>query len=381
MIILEHVYQIVPRIGQARLETYQYLSFLHGGLSMTDLIYHDEFVEHVMSPGHPESPDRLRSAMKAISAAGLLENAQVNLHTPQKASLDKIHPIHDEIYLEGIREKSEKGGGFYTMDTAVNSHTYDAALLAAGGGIEAADRIMQVDSSNAFLMCRPPGHHAEYKRAFGFCFINNIAVAAEHLLNEYNIQRIMIVDYDAHHGNGTQRTFYSSNNVLYVGLHQDGRTLFPGSGFPDEIGEGVGKGYTVNLAMYPGAGDASYKLVFDRVLDPLFESYKPEFLLVSVGYDGHFNDQLTSLGLTTSGFAMMNSRLNQLASLYTDGRIVCFLEGGYNLDVMGKCSMNLLQELAGLEVTKFDDSYTESETCSQYTEDLIERVIQDSPLL
>jgi len=347
---------------------------------MTDLVYHDEFVKHVMSPGHPESPDRLRSAMKSISDASLLENVQVNLYTPQKASLDKIHPIHDEIYLEGIREKSEKGGGFYTMDTAVNSHTYDAALLAAGGGIESVDRIIQGSSSNAFVMCRPPGHHAEYKRAFGFCFINNVAVAAEHLLNDYDMQRIMIVDYDAHHGNGTQHTFYSSNKVLYVGLHQDGRSLFPGSGFPDEVGEGVGKGYTVNLAMYPGAGDASYKLAFDRVIDPLFESYKPEFLLVSVGYDGHFKDQLTSLGLTTSGFAMMNSRLNKLASSYTSGKIICFLEGGYNLDVMGKCTLNLLQELAGLEVSIFDDSYNESETCTQYTEDLIERVVHDSPL-
>ncbi|TET09475.1 MAG: histone deacetylase [Candidatus Thorarchaeota archaeon] len=347
---------------------------------MTDLVYHDEFVEHVMSPGHPENPDRLRSAMKSFTTAGLLESLQVNLLTPQKASLDKIYPIHDETYLEGIREKSEKGGGFYTMDTAVNAHTYDAALLAAGGGIEAVDRIMHSDSNNAFVLCRPPGHHAEYKRAFGFCFINNIAVAAEHLLNEYNMQRIMIVDYDAHHGNGTQSTFYSSNNVLYMGLHQDGRSLFPGSGFPDEIGEGVGKGYTVNLAMYPGAGDVSYELVFDGVLDPLFESYKPEFILVSVGYDGHFKDPLTSLGLTTSGFAMMNSRLNQLAKSYTDGKITCFLEGGYNLEVMGMCSLNLLQELSGLEVSVFDDSHTESETCTQYTEELIERVVQDSPL-
>jgi len=348
---------------------------------MTDLVYHNAFVEHVISPGHPESPDRLRSAMKFFTTAGLLESSQVNLLTPQKASLDKIHPIHDEIYLEGIREKSEKGGGFYTTDTAVNAHTYNAALLAAGGGIEAVDRILQGNSDNAFLLCRPPGHHAEYKRAFGFCFINNIAVAAEHLLNDHNMQRIMIVDYDAHHGNGTQRTFYSSDNVLYVGLHQDGRTLFPGSGFPDEIGEGGGKGYTVNLAMYPGAGDASYELVFDRVLDPLFESYEPEFLLVSVGYDGHFRDPLTSLGLTTSGFAMMNSRLKQLAKSYTNGKITCFLEGGYNLEVMGKCSLNLLQELSGLEVSMFDDSHTESVTCTQYTEELIERVVQDSLLL
>ncbi len=347
---------------------------------MTDLVYHEEFLEHVMSPGHPENPNRLRSALQSFATAGILESPQVNLLTPQKASLDKIHPIHDEMYLEGIREKSEKGGGFYTMDTAVNAHTYDAALLAAGGGIESVDRIMDDDSDNAFILCRPPGHHAEYKRAFGFCFINNIAVAAEHLLNEFNMQRIMIVDYDAHHGNGTQNTFYSSSNVLYVGLHQDGRSLFPGSGFSDEIGEGVGKGYTVNLAMYPGAGDASYKLVFDRVLDPLFALYEPEFTLVSVGYDGHFRDTLTSLGLTTSGFAMMNSRLKQLAKSHTDGKIACFLEGGYDLDVMGMCSLNLLQELSGIEVSVFDDKHTESETCTQYTEELIERVVQDSPL-
>jgi acetoin utilization deacetylase AcuC-like enzyme len=347
---------------------------------MTDLVYHEEFLEHVISPGHPENPNRLRSALQSFATAGILESPQVNLLTPQKASLDKIHPIHDEMYLEGIREKSERGGGFYTMDTAVNAHTYDAALLAAGGGIESVDRIMDDDSDNAFILCRPPGHHAEYKRAFGFCFINNIAVAAEHLLNEYNMQRIMIVDYDAHHGNGTQNTFYSSSNVLYVGLHQDGRSLFPGSGFSDEIGEGVGKGYTVNLAMYPGAGDASYKLVFDRVLDPLFALYEPEFTLVSVGYDGHFRDTLTSLGLTTSGFAMMNSRLKQLAKSHTDGKIACFLEGGYDLDVMGMCSLNLLQELSGIEVSVFDDKHTESETCTQYTEELIERVVQDSPL-
>jgi len=348
---------------------------------MTELVYHETFVEHVMSPGHPESPDRLRSAMRSFKTVNLLDSPTVNLLTPQKASLEKIYPIHGENYLDGIKAKSEKGGGFYTMDTAVNPYTYDAALLAAGGGINAVDRIMQGDSDNAFVLCRPPGHHAEYERAFGFCFINNIAVAAEHLLTEYDMKRILIIDYDAHHGNGTQDTFYSSDKVLYVGLHQDGRTLFPGSGFPDEIGEGEGEGYTVNLAMYPGAGDASYKLAFDHVLDPLMESYKPEFLLVSVGYDGHFRDPLTSLGLTTSGFAMMNLRLNQMAKSYTYGRIACFLEGGYDLDVMGNCSLNLLQELAGVDVSKFDNGYNESETSLKYTEELIKRVVQDSPLL
>ena len=334
-----------------------------------------------MTPGHPESPERLRSAMSSIGAAGLLESQNLNLLTPEKAPLSEVHLLHGKAYLDGIREKSERGGGIYTMDTSVNSFTYDAALLAAGGGIEAVDRIMRRDSENAFVLCRPPGHHAEYEKAFGFCFINNVAVAARHLLDKHNIERVMIVDYDAHHGNGTQRSFYSSKNVLYVGLHQDGRTLFPGSGFVNEIGTGEGEGYTANLAMYPGAGDASYNRAFSEVLEPIAESYDPDFILVSVGYDGHFRDPLTQLGLTTAGFAMMNARLKQMAISYCEGRIACFLEGGYNLDVMGICSLNLLQELVGTKITPSDDTNEESTIASDYTEKLIEKIREDSPLL
>jgi acetoin utilization deacetylase AcuC-like enzyme len=348
---------------------------------VTDLVYHDIFVEHVMSPGHPEGPDRLRSATSSIGAAGLLDNQKINLLIPKKAPLSEVYLLHDKAYLEGVRAKSEKGGGIFTMDTSVNSYTYDAALFAAGGGIDAVDRIMQGNSENAFVLCRPPGHHAEYEKAFGFCFINNVAVAAKHLLEKHDVERVMIVDYDAHHGNGTQRSFYSSKDVLYVGLHQDGRTLFPGSGFPNEIGAGDGEGYTVNLALYPGAGDFSYDQAFSHVLEPVAKSYNPDFILVSVGYDGHFMDPLTNLGLTTTGFAMMNSRLKQMAISCADGRLVCFLEGGYNLDVMGKCSLNLLQELAGMNVTSYDDKYKESDIASQYTEKLIEKIVADSPLL
>lgn len=348
---------------------------------VTDLVYHDIFVEHVMSPGHPESPDRLRSALSSIGAAGLLDDRKMNLLTPKKAPLSEVYLLHDKAYLEGVRAKSEKGGGIYTMDTSVNSYTYDAALLAVGGGIDAVDRIMRGDSENAFVLCRPPGHHAEYEKAFGFCFINNVAVAAKHLLEKHDVERVMIVDYDAHHGNGTQRSFYSSRDVLYVGLHQDGRTLFPGSGFPNEIGTGDGEGYTVNLAMYPGAGDSSYDQAFSHVLEPIAESYSPDFILVSVGYDGHFRDPLTDLGLSTSGFAMMNSRLKQMAISCADGRIACFLEGGYDLEVMGMCSLNLLQELVGKRVTSFDDENKESDIANDYTEKLIEKIVADSPLL
>ncbi|MHA1862577.1 MAG: histone deacetylase family protein [Candidatus Thorarchaeota archaeon] len=348
---------------------------------ITDLVYHDIFVKHEMSAGHPENPDRLRSAMNYVKKAGLLENENLNLFTPEAVNLDTVYAIHDKLYLEEIRAKSESGGGSYSLDTAVNSYTFEASLLAAGGGVGAVDRIMSGTTNNAFVLCRPPGHHAEYERAFGFCFINNIAVASSHLIQNHGLNRVMIIDYDAHHGNGTQNSFYSSDQVLYVGLHQDGRTLFPGSGFPDEIGTGEGEGYTLNLAMYPGAGNKSYDLAFKRVIEPLAESFKPEFILVSVGFDSHYKDPLTSLGLTTTGFAMMNNRLRQIASKETSGKLTCFLEGGYDLDVMGMCSLNLLEELAGIPVSDFNEHHTESETCTQYTKDLIEQVTRTSPLL
>jgi acetoin utilization deacetylase AcuC-like enzyme len=348
---------------------------------VTDLVYHDLFTKHEISTGHPESPDRLRSAMSYIREAGCLEDSRLNIVKPLPVSLDEVYPIHGKRYLDGIQEKSSRGGGFYTLDTAVNSYTYEAAVLAAGGGVEAVDRILEEKSRNAFVLCRPPGHHAEYERAFGFCFINNIAVAANHLVQKCGLNRIMIIDYDAHHGNGTQNTFYSSNKVLYVGLHQDGRTLFPGSGFPDEMGTGIGLGYTVNLAMYPGSGNTSYELAFSEVIEPLAEVFKPEFVLVSVGLDCHYQDPLTSLGLTTSGVAMMNERIKSIAAAHASGRLAYFLEGGYNLDAMGRGSLNIVEELMGTTITEFNDSYSESATCVEYTKGLIDTILRTAPLL
>lgn len=348
---------------------------------VTDLVYHDEFAKHEMSAGHPESPERLKSAMRGIENTGLIEEGVVALHVPSPATLDQVYRLHDAQYVEGIRSKSEKGGGVYTLDTSVNSHSYRAALLAAGGGVESVDRVLEGKSRNAFVLCRPPGHHAEYSRAFGFCFINNIAVAASHLIEEHGLTRIMIVDYDAHHGNGTQSAFYSTNKVLYVGLHQDGRTLFPGSGFPNELGEGLGEGYTVNLSMYPGAGDVSYRRAFSDVIEPLADAFKPEFVLVSVGYDGHFRDPLTSLGLTTAGFSFMNSRLVGIAEQYASGHIVCFLEGGYNLDVMSVGAANLVQQLCGSHISDFEEGHQESDLSTKHTDSLVAYLTERVPLL
>lgn len=332
----------------------------------TDLVFHDIFTKHVMTPGHPERPERLITSMDYITKAGLLDESKVNLIEPKKAEIDDIVPLHSREYLELVKTKSERGGGYFTKDTAVNEYTYDAALTAAGGSILAVDRVLDKTSSNAYVMCRPPGHHAEYNRAFGFCFINNVAVAANNLVQNRGMKHILILDYDAHHGNGTQNAFYSSDKVLYIGMHQDGRTLFPGSGFPHEIGSDKGLGYNVNFSMYPGAGDKSYKLAFDEVIDPICAIFKPEFVLVSAGYDGHFEDPLTSLGLTTGGFAMINSRLHSIAKEYSEGRIAVFLEGGYSLDIVAKGSQNLLEELSNSPVSNFGDSHTESENCTEH---------------
>jgi acetoin utilization deacetylase AcuC-like enzyme len=337
----------------------------------TEIIFDELYTKHVLAPGHPESPDRLTYALDSIRGAGILDNKKVAVVSPEAARIDSVTPLHDQAYLRLVQEKSEKGGGFFTLDTSVNKYTYDAAMLAAGGGIVATDNVMAGKTRNAFLLCRPPGHHAERNRAFGFCFINNIAVAAQHLVSAHGIKRILIIDYDAHHGNGTQNAFYDRSDVLYVGLHQDGRTLFPGSGFPNELGKGDGMGFNVNLAMYPGAGDKSYEMVFEDLIGPIAESYKPEFVLVSAGFDGHFDDPLTDLGLTTSGFAMMNSRIREIAAKFSGNRLVYFLEGGYNLDVMSSASLVLVEELSGNSISEFKDRHSESQSCTNYTVDLI----------
>ena len=170
----------------------------------TDIIYHDMFTKHELSPGHPESPERLNAALNYIRRRGLLDNSNVSLVEPSKSDLAPIYKIHAKSYIDELYEKSESGGGIFTLDTSSNRYTYEAAILAASGGIHAINRIESGFTENAYLLCRPPGHHAEYARAYGFCFINNIAVAAQYILDNYDYERVLIVDYDAHHGNGTQ---------------------------------------------------------------------------------------------------------------------------------------------------------------------------------
>ncbi len=341
---------------------------------MTDLVYHDVFTKHEMSLGHLESPLRVLHTMSYLKETGLLDIEKIRLVTPKAASFEDVLAVHDRAYLERVKEVSANGGGYFTLDTQANRHTYDAAIIAAGGGVMAVDNILDGVTDNALILCRPPGHHAEPSRAFGFCFINNIAVAANHLIEHRKLERVMIVDYDAHHGNGTQHAFFSTDRVMYVGIHQDGRTLFPGTGFIDEIGVGRGIGYNINVPLYPRAGDKSYGIVFNDVVKQAASSFKPEFILVSAGFDAHLRDPLTSLGLTFNGFAMMNRMLVEMAEKHCNGRLVFFLEGGYDLDVLSKCTKNLLEEIAGEEVKVSEELNVESDHSINRTREIIKAV-------
>ncbi len=342
----------------------------------TDLVYHDVFAKHVIAAGHPERPERVQIALRSIDDRGLLKSGKTRIVTPPVAAMEHVLVVHDKDYLSQIEQMSIHGGGYFTSDTGGDSYTYEAAMRAAGGAVDLVRRIWEETSQNGFLLCRPPGHHAERDRAFGFCFINNIAVAAQYLVDVLHLRRVMIVDYDAHHGNGTQNAFYSTDKVLYIGLQQDGRTLFPGSGSVEETGEGEGEGYTVNLPVYPGAGDKSFELLFREIIEPIADVYKPEFVLVSAGFDCHFSDPLTNLGLTSSGIAMMNAKLKCIAETYSSGRLAFFLEGGYNLDVIARTSVNLMEGLCNEEVTLFGDKHDESALCLNMTHDLSTRVKQ-----
>lgn len=331
----------------------------------TDLLYHEGFQKHSMTPGHPERPERLQYTLDLLGNKGLLNQNGFEIVYPEQAGPEEIYPIHSLGYLSMLKERSELGGGYFTLDTMANEHTYTAAMLAAGASMVGVDRIIRKTSQNGFVLCRPPGHHAEFERAFGFCFINNIAVAAMRLIRKWNLSRVMIIDYDAHHGNGTQKAFYSTDKVLYVGLHQHGRTLFPGSGFSNEIGVGEGEGYTVNLPLAPGSGDPSYSMLFDEIIGPLAESYEPEFVLVSAGFDAHHQDPLTNLGITLAGLALLNQQIHDISKEFSQGRCLYFLEGGYELDILGNGILNVLQELLGLEVTVYEDRGQEPRRCTE----------------
>ncbi|MBX9724066.1 MAG: histone deacetylase [Candidatus Obscuribacterales bacterium] len=300
-------------------------------MSNLALVHKAEFQEHLTPESHPESPQRLVAINLALHKDGLLQ--ELSIIEPVSAELENLSTVHGSKYIEQLESKGESAiarNGIIQIDpdTWMSPKSYSTAKLAAGAGLEAVRGVMGGSHSSAFVLVRPPGHHALPDAAMGFCLFNNIAVAARHAQIKFGVKRVMIIDWDVHHGNGTQDIFYDDPSVLFVSFQQF-PFWPPDSGWYTEIGTGEGRGYNVNIPLPAGTGDSGYLSAWDAIVTPLCREYKPELILLSAGYDAHENDPLGEQQISTVGYFMLTDRLADLAD-ELNCPIVGFLEGGYD---------------------------------------------------
>ena len=313
----------------------------------TGLYTNPIFLEHNTGQ-HPENANRLRAILDKLESDKLMGKFKVE--AGRTATSAEIKMLHTEKLISEVETASESGAQtLHTRDCVISAQTYKASLHAVGSVLDAALEVAERRLDNAFCAVRPPGHHAEFDTAMGFCFFNNIALAAEFLSREMGFQRILIIDFDVHHGNGTQHFFEERSDIFFVSMHQDPRTCYPGTGFAKENGRGVGTGYTLNIPVLPGIEDAEYLQIFSTDVKPKLEEYNPDFVLISAGFDAHRDDPLASLNLTESTFKKLSFELKRLAEQTAGGRMLSILEGGYDLNALSSCVSEHLQILASDE--------------------------------
>lgn len=311
------------------------------------VIYHPIYLEHDTKE-HVENAQRLVTTNTYIQET--FKDRLYNL-LPRPATIEEISAVHAREYILCLRERVGRDGGWLDPDTVTSPRSYDAAIYAAGGAITAVDAVLNRQVDCAFALVRPPGHHATCWQAMGFCLFNNIAIAAKYALANFDIKRILIVDFDVHHGNGTQDAFYADPHVLYFSTHQ--YPLFPGTGTINETGTKQGEGLTVNVPLLAGWGDEEYQAVFEDILAPVARRFEPHLIMVSAGYDAHWADPLAQMNVSVSGFARLVEILKTLADMLCQGRLVFALEGGYHLQAL---SLSVAATLAVLSGNKsFDD--------------------------
>lgn len=308
--------------------------------SRTALIFSRDFLLHDTG-NHPECPERIVALERALSAAGMFDDRHV--HSPVPATEEAITAVHAPALVDRVRRTANNGGAWMDPDTFVCPDSYEVALLAAGAAVQAVDLVMTGAEPRVFSLGRPPGHHAEPNREMGFCLFNNVAVAARHALDTHGLSRVAIVDWDVHHGNGTEAIFRDDPSVLFVSLHQ--YPYFPGTGAAGDRGTGRGEGYTVNVPLPAGSDDAAYRAAFENAVIPALDAFQPQLLLVSAGFDAHQSDPLADMRLNEESFAWMARDLHQCARRWSDGRLVLVLEGGYNLQALGASVVSVINAL------------------------------------
>ena len=300
-------------------------------MAHTGFVYHPAYLDHDMGSGHPESPNRLRAIVGRLEQSGVL--SRLIRIDPRPAQDEWITEVHAPAYVKKLKAVApEEGQVSLDADTSMSPGSLPAAYLAAGGALAAADAIMAGRVQNAFCAVRPPGHHAERDRAMGFCLFNNVAIAARYFQKQHGLKRVMIVDWDVHHGNGTQHSFYEDPSILFFSTHQ--YPHYPGTGRSSERGEGKGEGMTLNVPLSGGQGDEEYEKIFQCLLVPAADAFKPDTVIISAGFDAHRDDPLAGMGLTEEGYASLTRIVTGIAQRHAQGRVLSCLEGGYNLQAL-----------------------------------------------
>ena len=300
-------------------------------MGKTGLVYHPTYLEHDMGAGHPESPNRLRAIMQQLEQSGTL--TRVTRIEARRAEDEWITQVHTPSYVASLNRHAPASGRIsLDPDTSMSPGSLPAAYMAVGGALAGVDAIMGGQVDQAFCAVRPPGHHAEAGRAMGFCLFNNVAIAARYVQKKYGLARVLIVDWDVHHGNGTQHSFEGDPSVLFFSTHQ--YPHYPGTGRAEERGQGVGEGYTINVPMEAGEGDDEYRTIFHKALVPAADAFKPEFVIISAGFDAHKDDPLASMELTETGYSDLTTIVAGIAKRHAKSRILSSLEGGYNLTAL-----------------------------------------------
>ncbi len=331
------------------------------GISIDEL-----FVKHENGFDHPESPERVYVINDMLNQTEIIK--KLKILKPRDATKQEILNVHTEKYYERIKSTKGKEKVFLDQDTSTNPFSFDAAMRASGGVLQSIDEIIAKEIDIAFALVRPPGHHAESDRAMGFCLFNNIALGAGYLLSK-GFSRILIIDFDVHHGNGTQHIFEDSKNVLFFSTHQF--PYYPGTGSIEEKGVDQGSGYTVNVPLSTGMGDAEYIKIFQEILIPIAAQYKPEFILVSAGFDSYIDDAMGGMNVTAEGFARLTEIVINLSEQLCDGKLIFVLEGGYNLNGLWECTNKVFETL--LNYNKTDSNNLTESTKADSTIDEIKK--------
>jgi len=336
---------------------------------LTGIVYDPIFLKHDQA-GHPESAKRLESIVAGLKEKDLLEKV-VEVKSRQ-AVTDEITLCHSQDYVKYVKEFCEKGGGNLDPDTYSNKYSFTAATTAVGSSVDLTKAVIKGELKNGLALLRPPGHHALANRSMGFCLFGNIAITAKDALTQSGINKVAIVDFDVHHGNGTQALVGDDPNILFISTHQ--YPYYPGTGSIREIGQGISEGTVVNIPLQAGVGDEGFKIIYEKVIIPCIERFNPDLILVSAGYDAHWDDPLADLNLSLLGYNWISREIIETAERVCDGKIVFFLEGGYNLQVLSYGVANTIRGLLGIDF--FEDPLGKSTEVETDIENVVDDLIK-----